>query len=77
MYNYKVGNRFKWRKDQCFTESYLNDVYELVQRKNGDYYVKTVYSETGDYADWDDNRYSDSYEKICERINFDLIKIED
>lgn len=77
MYNYKVGDKFRWRKGCCFEEDYSEDIYELAQRKNGDYYVKTVYSGKNDYTDWDDNRYSVSYEKMCERIYFDLIKIED
>lgn len=79
MYNYKVGDKFRWRKSQCFTKEFLNDVYELAQKENGDYYVKTVYSETGDYRDWSDGNldYVHSYKEICEEINDSLIKIED
>lgn len=77
MYNYKVGDKFKWRENACFIKEFLNDIYELAQKENGDYYVKTVYSKENDYMDWDSNRYGVSYEKICERIHYDLIKIED
>ena len=65
------------KKGRCFNEYYLNDIYELAKRKNGDYYVKTVYSWYGDYDDWNDNRYGDSYEEICKDIDRDLEKIED
>lgn len=77
MYNYKVGDKFRWSEGACFEESYLNDVYELAQKENGDYYVKTVYSKCNDYDDWDNNKHGDSYEVICRRIYCDLIKIED
>ena len=74
---YKIGDKFRWKKGRCFNEYYLNDIYELAKRKNGDYYVKTVYSWYGDYDDWNDNRYGDSYEEICKDIDRDLEKIED
>ena len=74
MYNYKVGDKFKWKEGCCFIEDYSSDVYELAQKDNGDYYVKTIYSFYNDYDDWADNN---SYEDICERINKDLEKIED
>ena len=74
MYNYKVGDKFKWKEGKCFIEDYSSDVYELAQKDNGDYYVKTIYSFYNDYEDWDDNN---SYEDICERIDKDLEKIED
>ena len=77
MYNYKVGDRFRWKEGKCFTEDYSDDIYELAQKDNGDYYVKTIYSFYNDYEDWTDNRYGDSYEDICERIDKDLEKIED
>lgn len=77
MYDYKVGDKFMWKKDVCFIESFLNDVYELAQRKNGDYYVKTIYSEYNDYSDWKENKHGDSYEDICEIIDRDLKKIDD
>ena len=73
MYNYKIGDKFKWKEGECCIESFLNDVYELAQRENGDYYVKTIYSEYNDYEDWDEN----SYEEICKHIDRDLEKIED
>ena len=73
MYNYKVGDKFKWKEGKCFIEDYSSDVYELAQKDNGDYYVKTIYSFYNDYEDWDDNN---SYEDICERIDKDLEKIE-
>ena len=81
MYNYKIGDKFKWRKNDfknCFIKEFLNDVYELAQRENGDYYVKTIYSETGDYRDWLDNNldYIHSYEDICEEISKNLEKIK-
>ena len=77
MYNYKVGDKFKWKEGKCFIEDYSSDVYELAQNDNGDYYVKTIYSFYNDYEDWTDNRYGISYEDICERIDKDLEKIED
>ena len=77
MYNYKVGDKFKWKEGKCFIEDYSSDVYELAQRKNGEYYVKTVYSLYNDYDDWDDNRYGNSYKEICEKIDRNLEKIED
>ena len=77
MYNYKIGDKFKWKKGKCFIEDYSSDVYELAQKDNGDYYVKTIYSWYNDYDDWDDNRYGDSYEEICKHIDRDLEKIED
>ena len=77
MHNYKVGDKFRWKKGRCFNKYYLNDIYELAQRKDGDYYVKTVYSWYNDYDDWNDNRYGDSYVEICKHIHRDLEKIED
>ena len=74
MYNYKVGDKFKWKEGCCFIEDYSDDIYELAQKDNGDYYVKTIYSFYNDYEDWDGNN---SYEDICERIDKDLEKIED
>ena len=71
---YKVGDKFRWRKEACFVKGFLNDVYELAKRDSGDYYVKTIYSEENDYKDWDDNN---SYEEILKRINEYLEKIED
>ena len=73
MYNYKVGDKFKWKEGCCFMKDYSDDIYELAQKDNGDYYVKTIYSFYNDYDDWADNN---SYEDICERINKDLEKIE-
>ena len=65
-------------KKACFEEEYFfNDIYELAKKGNNGYYVKTVYSWCNDYDDWNDNRYGDSYEEICERIDKDLEKIED
>ena len=49
MYNYKVGDKFKWKEGKCFIEDYSSDVYELAQNDNGDYYVKTIYSFYNDY----------------------------
>ena len=77
MYDYKVGDKFTWKEDVCFIESFLNDVYELAQRKNGDYYVKTIYSEYNDYSDWEENKHGGSYEDICETIDRSLEKIDD
>ena len=77
MGKYKVGDKFKWKNGRCLNGDYLNDIYELAQKENGDYYVKTAYSWYNDYEDWTDNRYGDSYEEICERIDKDLEKIED
>lgn len=74
MYNYKVGDKFKWKEGRCFEEDYKNDIYELAQREDGDYYVKTIYSWYNDYEDWTDNK---SYEEICEKIEKNLKKIED
>lgn len=74
MYDYKVGDKFKWKKNKCTIEDYSRDIYELTQRKNGEYYVKTIYSWYNDYDDWADNN---SYEDICKRINEYLEKIED
>lgn len=74
MYNYKVGNRFKWKEGHCSIEDYKKDVYELAQRENGDYYVKTIYSWYNDYADWYDGK---NYKDICEKIEKKLEKIED
>ena len=73
MHNYKVGDKFKWKEGKCFMEDYSDDIYELAQKENGDYYVKTIYSFYNDYEDWADNN---SYEDICERIDKDLEKIE-
>ena len=80
MYNYKVGDKFRWKKNDfknCFTKEFLNDVYELAQKENGDYYVKTIYSETGDYRNWMDNNLDNiySYKDICEEISKNLEKI--
>ena len=36
MYNYKVGDKFKWKEGKCFIEDYSSDVYELAQKDNGD-----------------------------------------
>ena len=74
MYNYKVGDKFKWKEDKCFVKDYSDDIYELAQKDNGDYYVKTIYSFYNDYEDWADNN---SYEDLCEIIDKDLEKIED
>ena len=74
MYDYKIGDKFRWRKEACFVKEFLNDVYELAKRDGGDYYVKTIYSEENDYKDWDDNN---SYEEICKDIDRDLEKIDD
>ena len=78
MYNYKVGDKFRWKNGRCLNGDYLNDIYELAQRENGNYYVKTIYSETGDYGDWLDNNldYIHSYEDICEEISKNLEKIK-
>ena len=80
MYNYKIGDKFRWKKNDfknCFTKEFLNDVYELAQKENGDYYVKTIYSETGDYRNWMDNNLDNiySYKDICEEISKNLEKI--
>ena len=77
MKKYKVGDKFKWKECKCFMEDYSDDIYELAQNDNGDYYVKTIYSFYNDYEDWTDNRYGNSYEDICERIDKELEKIED
>lgn len=77
MYNYKIGDKFKWSEGECCIESFLNDVYELAQRENGDYYVKTIYSEYNDYDDWEENKDGYSYEDICRKIYIKLDKIED
>ena len=74
MYNYKVGDKFIWKEGRCFMEDYSSDVYELTQKDNGDYYVKTIYSWYNDYDDWADNN---SYEEVCEKIDRNLEKIED
>ena len=84
MYNYKIGDKFRWKEGKCFMEDYSDDIYELAQKDNGDYYVKTIYSFYNDYEDWDEQGnktkctcYDGSYEEICERIDKDLEKIED
>ena len=77
MKKYKVGDKFKWKEGKCFEEDYSDDIYELAQKENGDYYVKTIYSFYNDYDDWTDNRYGDSYEEICKHIDRDLEKIQD
>lgn len=33
MYNYKVGDKFKWKEGKCFVGDYSKDIYELAQRK--------------------------------------------
>ena len=73
MYNYKVGDKFKWKEGKCFMGDYSDDIYELAQKDNGDYYVKTIYSFYNDYEDWTDNN---SYEDLCEIIDKDSEKIE-
>ena len=79
MYNYKVGDKFRWKKEVCFEEEYFfNDIYELAKKGNNGYYLKTIYSEENGYGDLDNN--SDnvhSYEDICKEISRDLEKIED
>ena len=81
MYNYKVGDKFRWRKEVCFDfeeEYFFNDIYELAKKGNNGYYIKTIYSEENGYGDLDNN--SDnvhSYEEICKHIDRDLEKIED
>ena len=77
MKKYKVGDKFKWKEGCCFIEDYSDDIYELAQKDNGDYYVKTIYSFYNYYKDWDDNRYGNSYEEVCEKIDRNLEKIED
>ena len=47
MKKYKVGDKFRWKKGRCFNEYYLNDIYELAQRKDGDYYVTTFQAKPG------------------------------
>ena len=74
MKNYKVGDKFKWKEGCCFVGDYSKDIYELAQKDNGDYYVKTIYSFYNDYEDWNGNN---SYEDTCEIIDKDLEKIED
>ena len=74
MYNYKIGDKFIWKEGRCFMEDYSDDIYELAQKDNGDYYVKTIYSWYNDYDNWADNN---SYEEVCEKIDRNLEKIED
>ena len=79
MYKYKVGDKFRWKKEVCFEEEYFfNDIYELAKKGNNGYYLKTIYSEENGYNDLDNDSYNvHSYEDICKEISRSLEKIED
>ena len=70
---YKVGDKFVWKEGRCCIDFYKNDEYELrYDEKNNTYSLATVYSDCGDY---DDFQVDNTYEEICDIIDRDLDSI--
>ena len=70
---YKVGDKFVWKEGRCCTDFYKNDEYELrYDEKDNTYSLATVYSDCGDYDDFQINK---TYEEICDIIDRDLDSI--
>ena len=64
---YKVGDKFVWKEDRCCIDFYKNDEYELrYDEKNNTYSLATVYSDCGDYDEFQVNK---TYEEICDIID--------
>lgn len=67
---YKVGDKFVWKEGRCYIDFYKNDEYELrYDEKNDTYSLTTVYSDCGDYDEFQVNK---TYEEICDLIDEDL-----
>lgn len=67
---YKVGDKFVWKEGRCRIDFYKNDEYELrYDEKNNTYSLATVYSDCGDYDEFQVNK---TYEEICDTIDRDL-----
>lgn len=64
---YKVGDKFVWKEGRCCIDFYKNDEYELrYDEKNNTYSLATVYSDCGDYDDFQINK---TYGEICDIID--------
>ena len=72
---YKVGDKFVWKEGRCCIDFYKNDEYELrYDEKNNTYSLATVYSDCGDYDEFQVNK---TYEEICDIIDRDLDSINE
>ena len=70
---YKVGDKFIWKEGRCCIDFYKNDEYELrYDEKNNTYSLATIYSDCGDYDEFQVNK---TYEEICDIIDKDLDSI--
>ena len=70
---YKVGDKFIWKEGRCCIDFYKNDEYELrYDEKDNTYSLATVYSDCGDYDDFQINK---TYGEICDIIDRDLDSI--
>ena len=70
---YKVGDKFVWKEGRCCIDFYKNDEYELrYDEKNNTYSLATVYSDCGDYDDFQINK---TYGEICNIIDRELDSI--
>ena len=70
---YKVGDKFVWKEGRCCIDFYKNDEYELrYDEKDNTYSLATVYSDCGDYDDFQINK---TYGEICDIIDRDLDSI--
>ena len=70
---YKVEDKFVWKEGRCCIDFYKNDEYELrYDEKDNTYSLATVYSDCGDYDDFQINK---TYEEICDIIDRDLDSI--
>lgn len=64
---YKVGDKFVWKEGRCCIDFYKNDEYELrYDEKDNTYSLATVYSDCGDYDDFQINK---TYGEICDIID--------
>ena len=67
---YNVGDKFVWKEGRCWIDFYRNDIYELrYDEKNNTYSLATVYSDCGDYTEFQVNK---TYEEIWDIIDSDL-----
>lgn len=70
---YKVEDKFVWKEGRCCIDFYKNDEYELrYDEQNNTYSLATVYSDCGDYDDFQINK---TYGEICDIIDRELDSI--
>ena len=68
-----AGDTFVWKEGRCCIDFYKTDEYELrYDEKDNTYSLATVYSDCGDYDDFQINK---TYEEICDIIDRDLDSI--